>query len=223
MSTEARKDARCGGWVCQKYIERPLLIDGRKFDIRAFCLLVTDRKGRIQAYAHRSCSYVRTSSTKYSLKPQDLAKKGVHLVNDGVQNKEESYGKFEEGNKLALAEFAKRVDAPANWLEETLIPRMEAIMRYTIDAAHARLNPKKRQACFELLGFDFMLDADLRVDLIEINSNPCLETWSCPLLEGLIPKLVDDVLRVGLDSILPASARKSNFNCASFRSLSWFT
>ena len=223
MSTEARKDARCGGWVCQKYIERPLLIDGRKFDIRAFCLLVTDRKGRIQAYAHRSCSYVRTSSTKYSLKPQDLAKKGVHLVNDGVQNKEESYGKFEEGNKLALTDFAKRVDAPDDWLEETLIPRMEAIMRYTIDAAHARLNPKKRQACFELLGFDFMLDADLRVDLIEINSNPCLETWSCPLLEGLIPKLVDDVLRVGLDSILPASARKSNFNCASFRGISWFT
>ena len=80
-------------------------------------------------------------------------------------------------------------------------------MRYTIDAAHARLNPKKRQACFELLGFDFMLDADLRVDLIEINSNPCLETWSCPLLEGLIPKLVDDVLRVGLDSILPPPSK----------------
>ena len=128
-------------------------------------------------------------------------------VNDGVQNKEESYGKFEEGNKLALADFAARVDAPANWLEETLIPRMEAIMRYTIDAAHARLNPKKRQACFELLGFDFMLDADLRVDLIEINSNPCLETWSCPLLEGLIPKLVDDVLRVGLDQILPPPSK----------------
>ena len=139
--------------------------------------------------------------------PHWLISTQVHLVNDGVQNKEESYGKFEEGNKLALADFATRVDAPANWLEETLIPRMEAIMRYTIDAAHARLNPKKRQACFELLGFDFMLDADLRVDLIEINSNPCLETWSCPLLEGLIPKLVDDVLRVGLDQILPPPSK----------------
>ena len=139
--------------------------------------------------------------------PHWLISTQVHLVNDGVQNKEESYGKFEEGNKLALADFAARVDAPANWLEETLIPRMEAIMRYTIDAAHARLNPKKRQACFELLGFDFMLDADLRVDLIEINSNPCLETWSCPLLEGLIPKLVDDVLRVGLDQILPPPSK----------------
>ena len=139
--------------------------------------------------------------------PHWLISTQVHLVNDGVQNKEESYGKFEEGNKLSLTDFVTRVDAPANWLEETLRPRMEAIMRYTIDAAHARLNPKKRQACFELLGFDFMLDADLRVDLIEINSNPCLETWSCPLLEGLIPKLVDDVLRVGLDSILPPPSK----------------
>ena len=80
-------------------------------------------------------------------------------------------------------------------------------MGYTIDASHNKLNPKKRQACFELLGFDFMLDSDLRVDLIEINSNPCLETWSCPLLENLIPKLVNDVLRVGLDSILPPPSK----------------
>ena len=80
-------------------------------------------------------------------------------------------------------------------------------MGYTIDASHNKLNPKKRQACFELLGFDFMLDSDLRVDLIEINSNPCLETWSCPLLENLIPKLVDDVLRVGLDQILPPPSK----------------
>ena len=43
-------------------------------------------------------------------------------MNDGVQNKEESHGKFEEGNKLALTDFVTRVDAPANWLEEeTLI------------------------------------------------------------------------------------------------------
>ena len=43
-------------------------------------------------------------------------------VNDGVQNKEESYGKFEEGNKLSLTEFAARVEAPTDWLETTLVP-----------------------------------------------------------------------------------------------------
>ena len=35
---------------------------------------------------------------------------------------------------------------------------------------------------FELLGFDFMLDRDLNLTLIEVNTNPCLETNSCSLL-----------------------------------------
>ena len=43
-------------------------------------------------------------------------------VNDGVQNKEESYGKFEAGNKLSLLDFAQRVEAPTDWLETTLVP-----------------------------------------------------------------------------------------------------
>ena len=54
--------------------------------------------------------------------PHWLISTQVHLVNDGVQNKEESYGKFEEGNKLSLTEFAARVEAPTDWLETTLVP-----------------------------------------------------------------------------------------------------
>lgn len=34
---------------------------------------------------------------------------------------------------------------------------------------------------FELLGFDFMLDSNLKLDLIEVNTNPCLDT-PCMLL-----------------------------------------
>jgi tubulin monoglycylase TTLL3/8 len=29
---------------------------------------------------------------------------------------------------------------------------------------------------FELMGFDFMIDSDLKLYLIECNTNPCLET-----------------------------------------------
>ena len=54
--------------------------------------------------------------------PHWLISTQVHLVNDGVQNKEESYGKFEEGNKLSLTEFAARVEAPTDWSETTLVP-----------------------------------------------------------------------------------------------------
>jgi len=41
---------------------------------------------------------------------------------------------------------------------------------------------------------DFMIDDCLKPWLIEINTNPCLEL-SCPLLERIIPSLVEQVFR----------------------------
>jgi Tubulin-tyrosine ligase family len=49
-------------WVVQKYLERPLLVSGRKFDIRAYALVTPH--GNV--YLHRE-SYVRTSSMPFSL------------------------------------------------------------------------------------------------------------------------------------------------------------
>jgi D-alanine-D-alanine ligase-like ATP-grasp enzyme len=40
---------------------------------------------------------------------------------------------------------------------------------------------RKDYTGFELLGFDFMVDNDMNLFLIEVNTNPCLETHSCIL------------------------------------------
>jgi len=45
-----------------------------------------------------------------------------------------------------------------------------------------------------------MIDCNFKFWLIEINTNPCLET-SCPLLKTLIPQILDDTFKICLDPL----------------------
>ena len=51
---------------------------------------------------------------------------------------------------------------------------------------------------FELFGYDFIVDAEYQSWLIEVNTNPCLEE-SSPLLETLIPRMINDALKLTVD------------------------
>lgn len=58
----------------------------------------------------------------------------------------------------------------------------------------------KRKNCFELFGLDFMIDTDMNVWLIEVNTNPCLEE-SSKILEILIPRMLDDLFKLTVDKV----------------------
>jgi len=77
-----------------------------------------------------------------------------------------------------------------------------------MEAAKPRLNPKMRPNCFELFGFDFMLDSDLKCWMIEVNTNPCLEE-SSPLLSCLLPRMIDDLFKLTLDKVFPPPTEKT--------------
>lgn len=75
-------------------------------------------------------------------------------------------------------------------MKELVIKSMYSV-RKTIDA-------NKRKNCFELFGYDFILDEDFNVWLIEVNTNPCIEE-SSNLLKILLPRMIEDMMKLTID------------------------
>lgn len=73
-----------------------------------------------------------------------------------------------------------------------------------------KLNLEDRKFCFELFGYDFFIDEQFKVWLIEVNTNPCLEE-SSGLLKTLLPRMVDDMLKITIDQIFPRKRWNGNF------------
>ena len=57
-----------------------------------------------------------------------------------------------------------------------------------------------------MFGYDFMVDSDFKVWLIEVNTNPCLDT-SCSILARIIPAMLDNAFRIALDPLFPHAKR----------------
>ena len=84
----------------------------------------------------------------------------------------------------------------------------EQVMK-TIYAVRKKLDPFKRKHCFELFGYDFMLDEDFNQFLIEINTNPCIEE-SSEILKVYIPRMIEDMLKLTVDQMFPKIKKKKN-------------
>ncbi len=89
-------------WVVQKYIENPMLILRKKFDIRQW-VLVTDWNP-LTIWIYREC-YVRFSPIDYDIKK--ISNKYMHLTNNAVVSKSEQFRDSEiEGNMWSCDELS---------------------------------------------------------------------------------------------------------------------
>lgn len=65
-----------------------------------------------------------------------------------------------------------------------------------------QINPSGRKNNFELFGYDFMIDEDLKVWLIEVNINPYLGQPN-EHTKKVLPQMVDELLEIVVDPLCP--------------------
>ena len=194
-NVEKKKHYQSKKILLQKYIENPLLYNGRKFDMRIWVLLSHDMKVYIFKEGH-----LKATSYKYSLDNKDFF---VHLTNYSVQKYSNDFAKFEVGNEISFDEFQANLLKDYNLdinVREDLLNKIKKIVKISMKSIKKNINKNNRKGCFEIFGYDLMLDNDLNPYLIEINTNPGLEI-SSPLIGKLVPRMIDDALRLTIDII----------------------
>jgi hypothetical protein len=95
----------------------------------------------------------------------------VHLTNNCLQKHGAQYGIHEEGNTLSFEQFKIYLNETyptINFDLNGIILRIKDLIIDSYLSIRKELNPNKRRNCFELLGFDFLIDEDFRTWLIEV-------------------------------------------------------
>ncbi len=90
------------------------------------------------------------------------------------------------GNKISFKDYQNFLNETVpelsiDFQRDIFQSQVKRIITDTFRATYKSIDPKKRHHSFEIYGYDFMLDHDFKVQLIEVNTNPCIET-TCPVL-----------------------------------------
>ena len=209
-------------YVCQRYIYNPLLLGGKKFDMRVYALVTCYNP--LTAYLYRT-GFCRFTSFKYSLNPEDLNNNQIHLTNVAVQKQSATYDK-QIGGKWYFRELKTYLMGRYN--EEQINSMFDGIQNIIIKCFYAVQSViAKDRHCFELYGYDILIDENLKPWLIEINSNASLTASTERDAQTKI-KMLDDLLTIvdlekimtgnedqvgGWDIICRGTPIKMNNNC----------
>ncbi|KAM9370141.1 inactive polyglycylase TTLL10 [Phaethornis superciliosus] len=183
--------------IVQRYIQQPLLLEGKKFDVRSY-LLIACTAPFMLFFAQ---GYLRLTCVNYDATSDDLT---VHLTNQSMQKKnplyrqlkEETVWRMEHFNSYVNEKFRKTNGLPKDWVFTVLTKRMQQIMLQCFLAAKHKLDCKL--GYFDLIGCDFLIDENFKVWLLEMNANPALHT-NCSVLKDIIPPVVYESLDLVLE------------------------
>ena len=189
-----KSSIKCEYIMIQKYLEKPLLYQGRKFDIRIWILFITSEEKFVYIFKQ---GHLKATCCAYNPDSQDLF---VHLTNYSVQKYNRNFSQIEIGNEIPFYDLQEELNKKNSGIDfmKDIYPKICWIVRITAGAAKNKMNFLLKKYCFEIFGYDFILDENYQPYLLEINSNPGLEI-SSPLINELLPRMIDDAFKLTID------------------------
>lgn len=179
-------------YVISRYIDNPLLIGGKKFDLRLYVLVTSFRP--LKAYLFK-LGFCRFCTVKYDTSIQELDNIYIHLTNVSVQKHGDEYNSI-HGGKLSLQNLRLYLESTrGKAVTEKLFANISWCIVHSLKAV-APVMANDRH-CFECYGYDIIIDNKLKPWLIEVNASPSLT--STTVNDRILKyKLVDNIISVVL-------------------------
>lgn len=195
--------------VLSLYIPNPFLIDGIKFDLRLYVVVTSFDPLRVYLFDD---GLVRFSTEQYSLDEAGKNDLNRHLTNYSVNKTSANFSlpkvtdiveyiESDSGSKWSVQGLKKYlqtqrgvdIKALEDAIEDIILKSIIAVEEPILNASMKTECP--RYSCFELFGFDVLIDENLKPWLLEVNMLPSLSS-SSPLDKGVKTTLMTDLLNL---------------------------
>jgi len=193
--------------VVQRYIRKPYLIEGLKFDLRIYVLLYGCDPLRVYLFKE---GLARFSTNEY-VKPNkdNLQNLYMHLTNYAINknNKDFIFNADADnpniGHKRSLGFVWEYIDEH-NGDSKLVKKKIQRIIVKTLCAVQPQLSRCFRNCqpmhiensmCFEILGFDILLDHKLKPWLLEVNHSPSFHA-DTPFDKRVKTELISDTIKL---------------------------
>ena len=157
------------GSVVSDYISRPLLIDGFKFDLRIYVLVTSFYP--LRAFIYKE-GLARFATEWYSRSSLSLFSS---LTNATLNKKNKNWCKE---FKWKLSELLLEIEKRWNKSKELIFNNIIDLVQKSLILIQPSMSNEFNiyDNCFELFGYDILIDQDFKLWLLEINTLPSLNT-----------------------------------------------
>ncbi|XP_074146071.1 tubulin polyglutamylase TTLL5 isoform X17 [Sminthopsis crassicaudata] len=189
--------------LVSRYINNPLLIDDFKFDVRLYVLVTSYDPLVIYLYEE---GLARFATVRYDQGAKNIRNQFMHLTNYSVNKKSGDYVSCDDpevedyGNKWSMSAMLRYLKQEGKDTTALMAHVEDLIIKTIISAELAIATACKtfvphRSSCFELYGFDVLIDSSLKPWLLEVNLSPSL-ACDAPLDLKIKASMISDMFTV---------------------------